>query len=109
MSQLGCLKCLKRQRSYSWSGAYIEPAQKIFTGSFIKVAEVLEEPWRAERYPQEEVLQCQQCNAVWQIEYHYPDRPPQMVRAEVVAPSKLEEFMIQLGQRLGKVYRNNPE
>ncbi|MBU1126530.1 MAG: hypothetical protein ABH826_05445 [Patescibacteria group bacterium] len=108
MQTLGCLYCQNQQNSYSWSGADIEVTKEIFHGSFLRIAEILENPWQQERYPKEHVLQCENCNAVWHIEYHFPGRPPLMVNARVIPREQLKEFFKGIGDRLFATHFNPP-
>ena len=105
MENTGCLYCIDKKRSYSWSGADIYVAKEIFKGSYLKIVEILEDPYKPERYPKEEVLQCEQCNAVWHIDYYFPDRPPLHVNAEVISKEQLKNFFIKIGEKLGDAYK----
>ena len=105
MTKIGCLYCQDKKRSYYWSGASINVVKEIFYGSYLPIVQILEEPWRAERYPKEEVIQCDQCNAVWHIDYFFPDRPPFHVNAEVIPEKELPEFLTKIGKRLADAYK----
>lgn len=41
----------------------------MFPISYLKIAEILENPYSQARYPKEEVLQCTVCNSVWHIDF----------------------------------------
>ncbi|MFH1711614.1 MAG: hypothetical protein ABH846_00050 [Patescibacteria group bacterium] len=107
MKNLGCLHCLKQKTQYSWSGADINVAGEIFYGSCWQIIKILEDPFKPERYPKEEVLQCEQCNAVWHIDYYFPDHPPLHVTATVIDKEQLADFFVEMGKKLSNAYTSS--
>lgn len=104
MEKQGCLFCEKQRRSYNWSGADIDGAHAVAPGGFIKIIEILEDPFFPSRYSYEEVIQCDVCNSIWDIIYFYPDHPPQTINAERIDPDMFETFFDRINAELKNRY-----
>jgi len=104
MNKTGCLNCQEEKKSYSWSGGEINVPKKIFSGAYLSIIELLENPWAETRYPKEQILQCEKCNAVWHLDYFFPGKPPLHVTAKTIPKSELATFFKEIGSKLSNSY-----
>lgn len=99
----GCPKCQLDQGSFTWSGAAIEIPEFI-TGGYGVIAHRPAFPDEASTWPEEDVVRCHVCKAIWDINWRWPDRPPLYLRATYIKPEEYESFFKGLCDRLIETY-----
>ena len=101
----GCPFDRTGETEYNWSGADIDPSE-FMTAGYSRVISILDKP-DADTRPAFEALRCFKCGSIWAVDYHFPDRPPMILRARMVEQGERKEFFEDMRRALLDAYGEN--